>query len=107
MTEQTAERDNTFPEAPPWAGITEGRIVHVRKLGETRCTAAQVVRVWPSSNGSINVLLFPDGSNDGYTAVAQDPKHGALYALPWMTSVIHESQAGEQSSTSWHFPERV
>lgn len=82
---------------------TEGRVIHVRKPGISHCIPAIVVRTWGQA---VNVLLFPDGSNDGHSAVAQDPKHGAVYALPWMTSVSHES-ATDSSNASWHWPERV
>ena len=87
--------------------FTEGRIVHVRKPEVSHCIPAIIVRTWGGS--AINVLLFPDGSNDGYTPAAQDPKHGSLYGLPWMTSVPHESTVPPASTTasSWHFPERV
>jgi hypothetical protein len=87
----------------PVENTTESRIIHVRKPGVSHCIPAIVVRTWGQS---ANVLLFPDGSNDGYAPVAQDPKHGALYALPWMTSVPHES-ATDPANASWHWPERA
>jgi hypothetical protein len=90
-------------EAAVVENTTEGRIIHVRKPDVSHCIPAIVVRTW---GRAANVLLFPDGSNDGYTAVSQDPRHGAVYALPWMTSVHHESDAPE-TSASWHWPERV
>ena len=87
----------------PEDNATEGRIIHVHKPEVGHCIPAIVVRTWGSA---ANVLLFPDGSNDGYAAAAQDAKHGAVYALPWMTSVQHES-ATDPANPSWHWPERV
>jgi hypothetical protein len=86
---------------------TEGRIVHIAKRGVSHCIPAIVVRNF--SGHAINVLLFPDGSNDGYAPVAQDPKHGAVYALPWMTSVPADDTDARLTNfeASWHWPERV
>jgi hypothetical protein len=83
--------------ASPYAGITEGRIVHVRR-GAGRCQPAIVVRHW--SGGSVNLLVFRDGSNDsGLDSAGVEPTR-------WATSVQHESStvAGNQS---WHWPERA
>jgi len=88
-----------------FAGLTEGRIVHVRKPDVDHCIAAMVVRAW--GGDYINALLFPDGANDGY-APSPDPKHGAVYALPWATSLRHDGSAAYvPGNPSWHWPERV
>ena len=84
---------------------TEGRIVHVRKPYVDHCIAAIVVRAW--GGDYVNVLLFPDGSNDGYAATP-DPKHGAVYALPWATSLRHDSSPDYvPGNPNWHWPERA
>lgn len=83
---------------------TEGRIVHVRKDGISHCIPAIVVRNWnPTSAGSVNVLLFPDGGND-QAKVPPGMQDG--YVLPWETSVGFDS-AGAQGDRTWHWPERV
>ena len=87
----------------PVENTTEGRIIHVRKPGVSHCIPAIVVRTWGQAT---NVLLFPDGSNDGHSSIGHDPTHGAVSALPWMTSVQHES-ATDPANASWHWPERV
>jgi hypothetical protein len=87
----------------PVENTTEGRIIHVRMPGISHCIPAIVVRTWGQA---ANVLLFPDGSNDSYAPIGHDPAHGAVYALPWMTSVQHES-ATNSDNASWHWPERV
>jgi len=87
----------------PEDNATEGRIVHVHKPEVSHCIPAIVVRTWGSA---ANVLLFPDGSNDGYAAIVTFAEHGAVYALPWMASVPHdEEQPGDKAS--WHWPERA
>ena len=83
---------------------TEGRIIHVRKPDVSHCIPAIVVRNFGGS--AVNVLLFPDGSNDGYAPAAADPRHGAVYALPWMTSVALEGTT-DKANPSWHWPERT
>lgn len=101
-------------ERKPWAGLTEGRIVHVRTPGISHCQPAIVVRAWRDfpgehDNGGANMLLFPDGSNDGAAPVGL-----GQYALVWLTSIPHEESAIYASTVvvypntrSWHWPERV
>lgn len=79
---------------------SEGRIVHVHTPGVSHCQPALVVRAWGDGTGSLNLLVFPDGSNDAPFGGA-DP--GAL--VTWATSVAHSDEAGE--NRTWHWPERV
>jgi hypothetical protein len=81
---------------------TEGRIVHVRKPGISHCIPAMVVRNFGGS--AVNVLLFPDGANDGYEPIVNE-RHIAGYVLPWLTSVPFEVVPSEWGPT-WHWPER-
>ena len=49
-------------------GLIEGRIVHV-VMTETeqgiKHRPAIIVKVWNQGNGSCNLQVFPDGTNDG------------------------------------------
>jgi len=80
--------------------ITEGRIIHVRTPGLDHCQPAVIVRHW--GGGVINALVFRDGSNDREEDWLK-PLDGAL--VVWRTSIVHQSQAGDDEH-SWHFPER-
>lgn len=88
---------------------SEGRIVHVYKRDVSHCIPAVVVRAWGDGTGALNLLLLPDGGNDGYKPVGTDPQHGAVYALPWATSVTHDESEHRAANfaISWHWPERV
>ncbi len=79
-------------------GLTEGRIVHfvlVDRHGEQVHRPAIVVRVWNKENGSVNLQVFTDGSNDGEVY-----KSG----IWWGTSVSHSE---EPEPYTWHWPERA
>ncbi len=79
-------------------GLSVGRIVHFKSPRgvETTCRAAMIVRVW-GDNGTVNLTLFPDWSNDN------EPS-----GIVWKTSIQHESQLPEgHTSDSWHWPEKV
>lgn len=89
------------PEAPPWAGITEGRIVHVSVVGVGHCQPAIVVRNW--GEGTINAQVFRDGGNDNEGANAPGTP-GA--ATRWATSLAFEAEASGDGS-HWHWPERA
>jgi hypothetical protein len=86
---------------------TEGRIVHVYKRDAGHCIPAIVVRAFGGT--AVNVLLFPDGTNDGYQPAVIDPQHGARYALPWATSVPADESENRAANfeVSWHWPERA
>lgn len=76
---------------------TVGRIVHYtlpdgRSSGQVR--PAIVVRVWDESYRSIQLQVFTDETNDGYSA-------GTL----WKTSVA-ESESGGAEPGRWHWPPR-
>lgn len=92
----------------PEQTATEGRIVHVNKRDVSHCIPAVVVRAWPGGT-ALNLLLLPDGSNDGYKPVGSDPQHGAVFALPWATSVPADETSNREANfaISWHWPERV
>ena len=63
--------------------------------------AAIVVRDWKSESGVVNLLVFPDGSND----IKFEGRHGGWSVAPfWFTSVAHDA-AGTPGT--WHWPERV
>lgn len=87
------------------SGVSEGRIVHFvldreESVGGTnafRHVAAAIVRVWNPSY--VNLLLLPDGSNDGF------PSNAGFVELPWRTSVTYDEDA--KLPGTWHFPERV
>jgi hypothetical protein len=84
--------------APAWAGITEGRIVHVPAPDGSHCQPAIVVRHWGS--GTCNLLVFPDGTNDSNGSFVRTGSAG--FGGHWLTSQVH----GEGPGT-WHWPERV
>jgi len=88
---------------------SEGRIVHVYKPDVPHCIPALVVRAWGDGTGALNLLLFPDGGNDGYRPVGTSAEHGSVYALPWATSVAHDESESRAAnfSISRHWPERV
>ena len=69
--------------------LTEGRIVHfVMADGQHR--PGIVVRVWSAT--CINLILFVDGSNDGY-----DPN----LPLDWKTSIVYSSESKEPGTWHW------
>lgn len=87
---------------------TEGRIVHYvlapyRTLpgtspsdSESCHRAAIVTRAFPGSpDNKVNLTVFPDGQNDGYSA-------GQLL---WKGSVPQDEDGREFGT--WHYPERV
>lgn len=90
-------------DQPVWAGITEGRIVHVRTPGVDHCRAAIIVRAW--GGDVVNVVIFRDGSND-HEAPGFGSYEGQGSLVSWQTSVGHESQA-INGNQSWHWPERA
>jgi hypothetical protein len=73
-------------------GLAVGRIVHfVLENGEHR--PGIVVRIWPgSSNGSCQLQVFTDSTNDDLDSVV------------WRTSVPYSE---EPKSYTWHWPERA
>ncbi len=80
-------------------GVTEGRAVHfVTVDGKHR--AALIVRNWGTPDGSVNLQVFYDGSNDDPHAL------GAMGEIVnrWETSV-HFSE--EPTPRTWHWIERV
>lgn len=87
----------------PMAGLTEGRLVHVFLARLTHCVPALVVRVWrdgegnPPANGTANLRLFFDGSNDDTVQGGEDS---------WMTSVLY-AEATSKTDRTWHWPERA
>lgn len=86
----------------PWTGVTEGRIVHVgHRAGDTtdvgHCQPAMVVRRF-GDTGTVNLLVFRDGSNDAADGQGSAPTH-------WLTSIQHESSG--VGSPNWHWPERA
>lgn len=94
-------------KAPPAA--SEGQIVHVYKRGVAHCIPAVAVRAWGDGTGALNLLLLPDGSNDGYQPVGTSTDRGSVYALPWATSLPADESANREANftMSWHWPERV
>lgn len=83
-----------------YAGITEGRIVHVRPSGVDHCQPAVVVRHWGS--GTCNLLVFPDGTNDGVGAFV---RAGEGFGANWLTSLRFSTDPSAPGS--WHWPERA
>lgn len=79
-------------------GLSVGRIVHYFNpdFGEVTPRAAMIVRVW-GDNGTVNLRVFLDGSNDK--------------AIPeWQTSVQHISQfpdPANQPRVYWDWPARA
>ena len=87
-------------------GLTEGRIVHyVLSNGEHR--PAIVVRDWSNStlgsypDGTVNLQVFTDGSNDKGAVHGNVSEQGLL----WATSVHHDP-AGDVHHT-WHWIEKA
>lgn len=90
-------------------GLIEGRIVHYvpaehdawleKACKEGRHLAAMVVRVW--GNGVVNLLVFPDGTNDVPQAERYDSR---VISGLWFTSRAHDASG---TPGTWHFPERV
>jgi hypothetical protein len=79
----------------PLEGVIEGRIVHYvlpggPNAGESR--PAVIVKVWDKDSGCVNLIVFPDGSNDG-------PDFSS-----WVTSVLY-SEAHE--ARTWHWIPRA
>jgi len=81
-------------------GLVPGRIVHFfdPKLDGPR--AAMIVQVW-GTNGTVNLSVFHDGSNDA-RMWAENKEKGGYYAAVdgqrssfWATSIQHKSQQGE------------
>jgi hypothetical protein len=97
----TVEEKVSEPSLLP--GLTEGRIVHYvlsdgRSKGQHR--PAIVVQDWKQENGSVNLQVFTDGSND-YLGKGQD---GTWCFTLWKTSV-HYSE--EPKPGTWHWPEKA
>ncbi len=90
-------------------GLTEGRIVHYipladggdgAELASDRHCAAMVVRVFEPGggpDGEANLLVFLDGSNDGFGDTPNSPTR-------WVTSRKF-SETNEPGT--WHWPERT
>ncbi len=78
---------------------TEGRIVHVSTPGLDHCQPAIVVRAWGDGTGSLNLLVFRDGSNDGRPPISD------MALVEWATSVGYSEESAE--NRTWHWPERV
>lgn len=91
--------EDTTP-TEPWAGITEGRIVHVLAPGGAHCQPALVVRHW--GGGTCNLLAFPDGTNDSNGAFVKANTSG--FGGHWLTSFVF---APDPATGHWHWPERV
>jgi hypothetical protein len=100
MAATTTTTYESSAEPEPWAGITEGRIVHVASPDGSHNQPALVVRHW--GGGTCNLLVFPDGTNDSNGAFVKAGTAG--FGGVWLTSIAHES-AG--AGTTWHWPERV
>lgn len=78
---------------------SEGRIVHVHTPGVDHCQPAIVVRAWGEGTGSLNLVVFRDGSND-------PTENGDPFALiSWATSIGYSDERGD--NRTWHWPERV
>lgn len=100
----TTETPIQTPRDPGLEGIGAGRIVHVfgwdtRTNGDPGPRAAIIVRDWGERNGSCNLMMFPDGSND---IPNWDGK------CVWLTSVpFGPSMAGKgYTGAVWYWPER-
>lgn len=80
-------------------GLIEGRIVHYVLSNEgmtDQHRPAILVRVWKGrSDGSCNLTVFPDWSNDG-----------SLYekGLAWCTSIKYSV---DPKPNTWHWPEKA
>lgn len=91
-------------------GLHIGVIVHYRP-GEhngnyryKRCIPAMITRVW-NPQGTVNMIVFPDGSNDVAKANTAPDLHTPTLSK-WETSVVHESQVDPENAeafNSWHF----
>lgn len=113
MTTEKEIEERPMPErkSPP-AGLTEGRIVHyVMPNGEHR--PAIVTQVWDrvGENGTANLFLFTDCSNDlpykqdeidlmvrGFGFDLEQVKHGHT----WRTSIMYSK---EPKPHTWHWIE--
>src|SRR5260221_644908 len=98
MNSDNSIEETTVPVG--MAGLTEGRIVHYvlpdgRSKGEHR--PAIIVKVWDAhrAQGTVNMQVFTDGSND-YLGKGQD---GTWCFSLWKTSV-HYSE--EPKPGTWH-----
>jgi hypothetical protein len=85
-----------MPQDP--SEVTEGRIVHVRAPDGGHCQPALVVRHW--GGGVVNLLAFPDGTNDSNGAFTKAGTAG--FGGHWLTSQASGDEAGH-----WHWPERA
>jgi len=97
MEVQSCQKLNSLLKEESMEGLTEGRMVHfVMPDGEHR--AAVIVRVWrpqvPEYPGYCNLMVFPDGGNDG-------PENTA--GIRRMTSIVY-SEA--KKPNTWHWIER-
>lgn len=66
----------------------------------TRCRPAMVVENWPGSSppGLVNLVVFPDGSNDGRGFLS-----ASQFILPiWKTSVPPNHAI--KANRTWHWP---
>lgn len=84
-------------------GLTEGRIVHFvfedPGYGLVH-RPAMVVRVWNKDDGYVNLMVFPDGSNDRALARETVPCE-----LPvWITSIRYSE---EPKALTWHWIEKA
>jgi hypothetical protein len=84
----------------PTVGLIEGRMAHYVLPGgpnKGRHVAAVVVRVW-GGGPTVNLVIFPDGGNDG--------QEFASYPTGWVTSVPY-ADPSENKVHTWHHIERV
>lgn len=83
-------------------GVVEGRIVHVtlpsgRSAGE--CRPAAIVKVWNAEQGTCNLQVLLDGSNDdGHGLNALVPG-----AIARATSVTYDRET--RDGWHWHWPQ--
>ena len=94
------------PKDDPFAGVTEGRIVHfVMHPGDEvhprEHRAAMIVRDF--GGGTVNLIVFVDGQNDRESGFAWSG--GTLLPTSWVTSVSFDAEA--KSARTWHWIERA
>jgi len=83
-------------------GLIEGRIVHyVMPDGQHR--PAIIIRVW-NPEGTCNLTVFPDWSNDNQSGYGAGINMGQGTALLWATSIVHSVIP---KPGTWHWIEKA
>jgi hypothetical protein len=86
-------------------GLTEGRIVHfVMPNDEHR--PAIIVKVWDHGQGTVNLQVFTDGSNDNRVVSGEESVSFNLATeagIMWRTSIVYR-EIPERNTWHWIEP---